>query len=105
MLLSCGRGAGGGAATVVLAVAAGLMLMRVAGLVSVLPSVCEFRLAGDCVRGCGEGAAAGFGDEAPDADGEASGPVDDGRGVEGPPSFARRFARICARLSSAGLFR
>lgn len=82
-------------------VAAGLMLMRVAGFVSVLPSVCEVKLAGDCVRGCGDGADVGFGDEAPDAEGEAE---EDGRAVELPPSFARRFARICARLSSAGLF-
>lgn len=84
------------------------MLMRVAGLASVLPSVCELR--GAVCGGCGDGAAAGFGDEVPDAgadvegEPEPPGPVEDGRGVELPPSFARRFARICARLSSAGLF-
>ena len=108
MLLSWGFGAGGGAAGV-LVVAAGLILMRGAGLDSVFPSVCDRKSAvcGDCVRGCGERAwgATGFGDEAPEADGEpeASGAVDEGREMDGPPSLARRLARICARLSSACL--
>src|SRR5690242_11877488 len=105
MLVSCGLGAGDGAA--LLAAAAGLMVMREADFDSGLPASCDcgFPVCGDWVRGCGDGACgvAGFGDEVPDADGEpaASGPVEDGRGVEGPPSFARRFARICTRLPSA----
>ena len=105
MLVSCGRGvgaAGGGTEPVV---EAGFMLIRDAGFGSVLPSVCDCRLdvGGVWVRGCGD---AGFGDEVPDAgaEPEAPGVVEEGRGVDGPPSFARRFARICARLSSAFLF-
>ena len=50
-------------------------------------------LCGFGVDGCDS---LGFGDEVPDD--AASGAVEDGRegplGVEGPPSFARRFARI-----------
>ena len=90
--------------------AAGLMLIRETGFVSILPSDCECRsdVVGDWTRGCGDGTwtGVGFGDEVPDAEGEAegSGAVDEGREMEGPPSFANRLARICTRLSSAGLF-
>lgn len=112
MLVSCGRGAGAADGATELVVEAGFMLIRDAGLDSVLPSVCNCRLdvggVWDCGCGCGDGAwaAAGFGDEVPDAgaEPEASGAVEEDRGVDGPPSFARRFARICARLSSAFLF-
>jgi hypothetical protein len=110
MLVSCGRGVGAADGATELVVEAGFILIRDAGRDSVLPSVCDCRLdvGGVWVRGCGDGAwaAAGFGDEVPDAgaEPEASGAVEEDRGVDGPPSFARRFARICARLSSAFLF-
>lgn len=85
---------------------AGLIVMRFLGGSSVLTPNWEKGFAVGVAFGGGAGDSAGFGDEVPDD--AASGAVEGGReglfGVAGPPSFARRFARIWKISSSACLF-
>jgi hypothetical protein len=110
-LSSWAFGAGGGGALLVEDVAVfGLIFMRGLGCSPCPIPSCEngFEACGaGCDGGAGAGvwASVGFGEEVPEF--EAAGGVDVGRDgafeLEEPPSFASRFALICAGSSSAGL--
>lgn len=111
MLISCAFVAGCGGVPLLDGCADfGLMLMRGFGAASDFMPSCEKGFAAGAGDGCGFGggacASVGFGDELLDAgaDGVADAGCELPFGFTGPPSFARRFARICERSSSATRF-